>query len=89
MGRTPIMEEQKRILMDLDVITSTNDCAYIVQCFGLFISQVFLANTLQPTCIFGMFGFYKNVSLRNMLTFTKSDFVTLYQLLLCLSIMYL
>ena len=41
MDRTPIMEEQKRILMDLDVITRCNDCPYIVQCFGLFISQVY------------------------------------------------
>lgn len=53
MGRTPIMEEQKRILMDLDVITRCNDCPYIVNCFGLFISQsdVFVCMELMGTCL--------------------------------------
>ncbi|XP_057317538.1 dual specificity mitogen-activated protein kinase kinase 7-like [Hydractinia symbiolongicarpus] len=53
MGRTPIMEEQKRILMDLDVITKCNDCPYIVQCFGLFISQsdVYVCMEIMGTCL--------------------------------------
>ncbi|XP_066927621.1 dual specificity mitogen-activated protein kinase kinase 7-like [Clytia hemisphaerica] len=53
MDRTPIMEEQKRILMDLDVITRCNDCPYIVNCFGLFISQseVFVCMELMGTCL--------------------------------------
>jgi len=53
MGRTPIMEEQKRILMDLDVITKCNDCPYIVQCYGLFITQsdVFVCMELMGTCL--------------------------------------
>jgi len=53
MGRTPIMEEQKRILMDLDVITRCNDCPYIVQCYGLFISQsdVYVCMELMGTCL--------------------------------------
>ena len=41
MGRTPIMEELRRIVMDLNVITKCNDCPFIVQCYGLFITQVF------------------------------------------------
>ncbi|XP_047134652.1 dual specificity mitogen-activated protein kinase kinase 7 isoform X1 [Hydra vulgaris] len=53
MSRTPIMEEQKRILMDLDVITKCNDCSYIVNCFGLFISQsdVYVCMELMGTCL--------------------------------------
>jgi len=53
MGRTPIMEEQKRILMDLDVITRCNDSPYIVQCYGLFISQsdVYVCMELMGTCL--------------------------------------
>lgn len=53
MGRTPIMEEQKRILMDLDVIMKCNDCPFIVQCYGLFITQsdVYVCMELMGTCL--------------------------------------
>jgi mitogen-activated protein kinase kinase 7 len=33
-------EEQKRIVMDLDVVLKSHDCPYIVACLGAFISEV-------------------------------------------------
>lgn len=33
-------EEQKRIVMDLDVVLKSHDCPYIVACFGAYISEV-------------------------------------------------
>ncbi|NXA57242.1 MP2K7 kinase, partial [Nothocercus julius] len=45
-------EENKRILMDLDVVLKSHDCPYIVQCFGTFITNtdVFIAMELMGTC---------------------------------------
>ena len=40
MPRTNVLEENKRIMMDLEVVTKTHDCPHIVRCFGYFISQV-------------------------------------------------
>ena len=33
-------EEQKRIVMDLDVLLKSHDCPYIVACLGAYISKV-------------------------------------------------
>ncbi|KAK1342384.1 hypothetical protein QTO34_015149 [Cnephaeus nilssonii] len=46
MRRSGNKEENKRILMDLDVVLKSHDCPYIVQCFGTFITNVSL--TAQP-----------------------------------------
>lgn len=42
MRRSGNKEENKRILMDLDVVLKSHDCPYIVQCFGTFITNVSL-----------------------------------------------
>ena len=34
-------EEQKRIVMDLDVLLKSHDCPYIVACLGAYISKVY------------------------------------------------
>ncbi|CAB4008133.1 dual specificity mitogen-activated kinase kinase 7 isoform X2, partial [Paramuricea clavata] len=45
-------EEQKRIVMDLDVVLKSHDCPYIVACLGAFISEsdVFIIMQLMETC---------------------------------------
>ncbi|XP_046844085.1 dual specificity mitogen-activated protein kinase kinase 7-like [Xenia sp. Carnegie-2017] len=45
-------EEQKRIVMDLDVVLKSHDCPYIVECFGAYISEsdVFIIMQLMETC---------------------------------------
>ena len=40
MRRSGNKEENKRILMDLDMVLKSHDCPYIVQCFGTFITNV-------------------------------------------------
>ncbi|XP_043446122.1 dual specificity mitogen-activated protein kinase kinase 7 isoform X4 [Leopardus geoffroyi] len=40
MRRSGNKEENKRILMDLDVVLKSHDCPYIVQCFGTFITNI-------------------------------------------------
>ena len=47
MRRSGNKEENKRILMDLDVVLKSHDCPYIVQCFGTFITNV--RRGLPPT----------------------------------------
>lgn len=47
MRRSGNKEENKRILMDLDVVLKSHDCPYIVQCFGTFITNV---SPHLPTC---------------------------------------
>ena len=46
------MDENKRILMDLDVVLKSHDCPYIVRCFGCFIteSDVWICMELMSTC---------------------------------------
>ncbi|NXD46566.1 MP2K7 kinase, partial [Copsychus sechellarum] len=44
MRRSGNREENKRILMDLDVVLKSHDCPYIVQCFGTFITNVSLGH---------------------------------------------
>lgn len=45
-------EEQKRIIMDLDVVLKSHDCQFIVACLGAFISEsdVFIFMQLMETC---------------------------------------
>ncbi|XP_072347383.1 dual specificity mitogen-activated protein kinase kinase 7 isoform X3 [Scyliorhinus torazame] len=40
MRRSGNKEENKRILMDLDVVLKSHDCPYIVQCYGTFITNI-------------------------------------------------
>lgn len=40
MRRTASDEENKRIIMDLDVLVKSYNCPFIVRCCGYFIQQV-------------------------------------------------
>ncbi|CAL8071972.1 unnamed protein product [Calicophoron daubneyi] len=46
-------EENKRILMDLTVVTKSYDCAYIVECFGIFFTSgdVWICMEVMSTCL--------------------------------------
>ncbi|CAH8663510.1 unnamed protein product [Dicrocoelium dendriticum] len=46
-------EENKRIMMDLNVITKSCDCVYIVQCYGIFFTtgDVWICMEVMPTCL--------------------------------------
>ncbi|KAH8852334.1 Dual specificity mitogen-activated protein kinase kinase 7 [Schistosoma japonicum] len=46
-------EENKRIMMDLNIITKSFDCAYIVECFGIFFSggDVWICMEVMSTCL--------------------------------------
>lgn len=52
MRRTGNSEENKRIVMDIDVVYKSYDCPYIVQCLGCFImeSEVWICMELMATC---------------------------------------
>lgn len=51
MRRTGNSEENKRIIMDIDVVNKC-DCPYIVHCLGCFITQadVWICMELMATC---------------------------------------
>ncbi|XP_015518260.2 dual specificity mitogen-activated protein kinase kinase 7 isoform X1 [Neodiprion lecontei] len=53
MRRSGNTEENKRIIMDLDVVLKSHDCPYIVQCLGCFIteSDVWICMELMATCL--------------------------------------
>lgn len=51
MRRSGNKEENKRILMDLDVVLKSHDCPYIVQCFGTFITNVSATVQSPPTLL--------------------------------------
>ncbi|KAK0089008.1 hypothetical protein PV325_009759 [Microctonus aethiopoides] len=53
MRRSGNAEENKRIIMDLDVVLKSHDCPYIVQCLGCFIteSDVWICMELMVTCL--------------------------------------
>ncbi|KAK7473820.1 hypothetical protein BaRGS_00034927 [Batillaria attramentaria] len=53
MRRSGNREENKRIIMDLDVVIKSHDCPYIVQCVGTFItrSEVWICMELMSTCL--------------------------------------
>ncbi|PAA75263.1 hypothetical protein BOX15_Mlig021628g3 [Macrostomum lignano] len=46
-------EENKRVIMDLEVVTKCHDCRHIVRCFGVFIfpSEVWVCMELMATCL--------------------------------------
>nr|CAD7453173.1 unnamed protein product [Timema tahoe] len=52
MRRSGNMEENKRIIMDIDVVLKSHDCPYIVKCLGCFItdSDVWICMELMATC---------------------------------------
>lgn len=52
MGITGVAEENKRIIMDLDVVLKSHDCADIVRCLGYFISNsdVWICMELMSMC---------------------------------------
>ncbi|XP_055853697.1 dual specificity mitogen-activated protein kinase kinase hemipterous isoform X2 [Episyrphus balteatus] len=52
MRRTGNTEENKRILMDLDVVLKSHDCQYIVQCLGCFVRDpdVWICMELMAMC---------------------------------------
>ncbi|CAH1786522.1 unnamed protein product, partial [Owenia fusiformis] len=52
MRRSGNRDENKRIIMDLDVVIKSHDCPYIVQCIGTFItdSDVWICMELMETC---------------------------------------
>uniref|UniRef100_UPI00358E9150 dual specificity mitogen-activated protein kinase kinase 7-like n=1 Tax=Myxine glutinosa TaxID=7769 RepID=UPI00358E9150 len=52
MRRSGNREENKRILMDLDVVLKSHDCPYIVRSFGSFITgtDVFIVMELMDSC---------------------------------------
>ncbi|XP_033095994.1 dual specificity mitogen-activated protein kinase kinase 7-like [Anneissia japonica] len=53
MRRSANKEENKRILMDLDVVLKSHDCPYIVQCLGAIVtsSEVWICMELMATCL--------------------------------------
>jgi mitogen-activated protein kinase kinase 7 len=52
MSISGIVEENKRILMDLEVVLKSNDCNDIVKCLGYFISvsDVWICMELMAMC---------------------------------------
>jgi len=53
MRRSGNKEENKRIIMDLDVVLRSHGCVYIVRCLGCFItdSDVWICMELMATCL--------------------------------------
>lgn len=59
MRRTGNKDENKRILMDLDVVLKSHDCPYIIQCYGAIVTNVSvplntalsqISHDISPTC---------------------------------------
>ncbi|KAJ8938472.1 hypothetical protein NQ318_004112 [Aromia moschata] len=52
MRRSGNPDENKRIIMDIEVVLKSHDCKYIVQCLGCFIteSEVWICMELMDTC---------------------------------------
>lgn len=46
MRRTGNKDENKRILMDLDVVLKSHDCPYIIQCYGAIVTNVSVKSPL-------------------------------------------
>lgn len=61
MRRTGNSDENKRIIMDLDVVLKSNDCREIVLCLGCFIteSDVWICMELMATCFDKLLKQYK------------------------------
>lgn len=52
MRRTGNKDENKRILMDLDVVLKSHDCPYIIQCYGAIVTNVGVSVAHQKLFIF-------------------------------------
>lgn len=50
MRRTGNKDENKRILMDLDVVLKSHDCPYIIQCYGAIVTNVGFPQTQDSLC---------------------------------------
>lgn len=52
MRRSGNKEENKRIIMDIEVVLKSHDCPFIVQCIGCFITEadVWICMELMATC---------------------------------------
>lgn len=52
MRRTGNDDENKRIIMDIEVVLKSHDCPFIVQCLGCFITEcdVWICMELMATC---------------------------------------
>lgn len=52
MRRSGNSDENKRIIMDIEVVLKSHDCKYIVHCLGCFIteSEVWICMELMDTC---------------------------------------
>ena len=48
MRRTGNKDENKRILMDLDVVLKSHDCPYIIQCYGAIVTNVSTNTHMHP-----------------------------------------
>lgn len=61
MSISGIAEENKRIIMDLDVVLKSHDCFDIVKCLGYFISQsdVWICMELMSMCFDKLLKLYK------------------------------
>uniref|UniRef100_A0AAF5PKA2 mitogen-activated protein kinase kinase n=1 Tax=Wuchereria bancrofti TaxID=6293 RepID=A0AAF5PKA2_WUCBA len=53
MVMTSVAEENKRVLMDLEVVLRSHDCPHIVRCYGCFITdfEVLICMELMATCL--------------------------------------
>jgi len=53
MRRSGNKDENKRIIMDLEVVLQSHDCPYIVRCLGCFITDadVWICMELMQTCM--------------------------------------
>lgn len=58
MRRTGNKDENKRILMDLDVVLKSHDCPYIIQCYGAIVTNVSNPKTLNKWVFYFIFFFY-------------------------------
>uniref|UniRef100_A0A665VFW7 Dual specificity mitogen-activated protein kinase kinase 7 n=1 Tax=Echeneis naucrates TaxID=173247 RepID=A0A665VFW7_ECHNA len=52
MRRTGNKDENKRILMDLDVVLKSHDCPYIIQCYGAIVTNVSVPKIHNPHSLF-------------------------------------
>lgn len=52
MRRTGNKDENKRILMDLDVVLKSHDCPYIIQCYGAIVTNVSVPSSTNQQSVF-------------------------------------
>jgi mitogen-activated protein kinase kinase 7 len=51
MRRSGNKEENKRIIMDMDVVLKSHNCPYIVQCIGIYITSVSTFLSVLPIAL--------------------------------------